>query len=98
MEQRLDEPSFGFRLAETPLIIPAGLREKLVATAQEILTIIRKPEMVAAGVEAVPARYRVPGLDPSHEPQFVAIDLAIVREADGALAPRLIELQGFSSL
>src|SRR6185369_14226589 len=31
-------------------------------------------------------------------PHFLAIDLAIVRERDGSLAPRLIELQGFSSL
>jgi len=98
MEERLDEPSFGFRLAEMPLIVPDGLRERLVASALDILGLIRRKEIVADGVRAVPPRYHVPGLDPGREPQFVAIDLAIVREADGSLAPRLIELQGFSSL
>ncbi|HZN56235.1 MAG TPA: hypothetical protein VFB67_13035 [Candidatus Polarisedimenticolaceae bacterium] len=98
MEERLDEPAFGFRLAEMPLIVPSDLRAKLVAAALDILDIIRKPEIVADGVRAVPDRYRVPGLDPTREPQFVAIDFAIVREEGGGLAPRLIELQGFPSL
>jgi hypothetical protein len=31
-------------------------------------------------------------------PNFVAVDLAVVRDSTGALAPRVIELQGFASL
>jgi len=96
MEERLEEPEFGFRLAETPLIVPAGLRARLETAAREILAILKRPEVIAAGRGAVPERFRVPGGD--ELPQFVAVDFAIVREADGSLGPRLIELQGFPSL
>lgn len=98
MAERLDESDFGFRLAEMPFIVPDDLRAKLVAAATEILAIIRKKDIVTSGVAAVPARYRVPGLSVTHEPEFVAIDLAVTRGEDGTLAPRLIELQGFASL
>src|SRR5262249_38365090 len=98
MAERLDEPDFGFRLAEMPFIVPDDLRAKLIRAATEILALIRRKEIVAAGVAAVPERYRVPGLSVAHEPEFVAIDLAIARGDDGALTPRLIELQGFASL
>ena len=96
MEERLEEPSFGFRLAETPLLVPSDLRAKLEAGAKEILDILVRPEMIAAGRLAVPERFSAPGADAL--PQCVAIDFAIVREADGSLGPRLIELQGFPSL
>jgi hypothetical protein len=96
MEERLEEPSYGFRLAETPLLVPAALRAKLVTGAREILDILVRPETIAAGAPAVPARFHAPGGDAL--PQCVAIDFAIVQDADGSLAPRLIELQGFPSL
>ena len=96
MEERLEEPSFGFRIAETPLLVPSDLRAKLEVGAKEILDILLRPEMIAAGRRAVPERFFAPGDDAL--PQCVAIDFAIVREADGSLGPRLIELQGFPSL
>jgi hypothetical protein len=96
MEERLEEPAYGFRLAETPLLVPADLRAKLETGAREILDILVRPETIAAGMPAVPARFHAPGGDAL--PQCVAIDFAIVREDDGSLAPRLIELQGFPSL
>ena len=45
---------------------------------------------------AVPARFDVPG-EGAH-PVFAVTDFAIVREAGGRLAPKLIELQAFPSL
>ena len=98
MEERLAEPDYGFRIAEMPFIVPDDLRAKLEQGAKEILEIIRRPEIVAAGLTAVPSRYRVPGLNVTREPEFVAIDFAVTREADGSLGPKLIELQGFPSL
>ncbi len=96
MEKRLEEPSYGFRIAETPLFVPADLRAKLAKGAGEILEILKRPDMIAAGRRAIPERFHAP--NDAALPQCVAIDLAIVREADGTLAPRLIELQGFPSL
>lgn len=96
MAERLEEPSYGFRIAETPLLVPADLRTKLATGASEILDLLLQPEMIAAGRAAIPPHFHAPG--DQALPQCVAIDFAIVREADGSLAPRLIELQGFPSL
>jgi hypothetical protein len=96
MEERLEEPSYGFRIAETPLLLPADLRAKLEKGAKQILAQLCGDELLAAGRRAIPKRFFAPGDDAL--PQCVAIDFAIVRDADGALAPRLIELQGFPSL
>jgi len=96
MDERLATPRFEFRLAETPLFIPADLRERCVAAAQEILKLISRPAVIDACQQAIPERYRAPR--PDRLPHFLAVDLAIVRGPGGALEPRLIELQGFSSL
>jgi len=96
MEERLEEPAYGFRIAETPLLVPSELRVKLETGAREILDLLLQPEMIGAGRAAVPSRFYAPGDEAL--PQCVAIDFAIVRDADGSLAPRLIELQGFPSL
>jgi hypothetical protein len=95
-DERLATRRFDFRLAETPFFLPAGLRRDCVRTAEEILAIIRRPEIIAACQKAIPERFRAPRPDPL--PHFLAIDLAIVRGRSGDLEPRLIELQGFSSL
>jgi hypothetical protein len=96
MDQRLETPRFEFRLAETPLLLPADLRARCERVAGEILEIIRRPAVIASCTKAVPERYDAPRTD--RLPHFLAIDLGIVRGAGGALEPRLIELQGFSSL
>ncbi|HKQ98698.1 MAG TPA: hypothetical protein VJV75_12550, partial [Candidatus Polarisedimenticolia bacterium] len=96
MDERLATPRFEFRLAETPLFLPARLRDRCAAAANEILDRIADPRVIAACQAAIPERYRAPR--PDRLPHFLAIDLAIVRGRDGDLEPRLIELQGFSSL
>ena len=96
MDERLSTPRFEFRLAETPLLLPNDLREACVRVAGEIQEELRRPEILAAGEAAVPERYRTPRRDAL--PHFNSIDLAIARDAEGRLVPRLIELQGFSSL
>ena len=96
MDERLATPRFEFRLAETPLMLPPDLRGKCERASREILAIIRRPEIIKACSRAIPARYDTPRTDAL--PHFLAIDLGIVRGEDGTLEPRLIELQGFSSL
>ena len=96
MDERLSTPRFEFRLAETPLLLPRDLRDACVRVAGEIQEELRRPEIVAAGEAAVPERYRTPRRDAL--PHFNSIDLAIAEDAHGRLVPRLIELQGFSSL
>jgi len=96
MDARLATPRFEFRLAETPLLLPDDLREACARVAGEIQEQLRRPEILAKGEAAVPERYRTPRRDAL--PHFYSIDLAITRDGQGRLVPRLIELQGFSSL
>jgi hypothetical protein len=84
-----------FRIAETPVFLPAALTAKLERAAHEVLAAVRAPDYLRAAERAVPPGYRVPGED-AHT-TFLQIDLALAVE-DGRVVPRLIELQGFPSL
>lgn len=84
------------RFAETPVFIPAALREELIKAGEEILTFIRRADFIHLTEEAIPAEWRVPA-ENSH-PHFLALDFSICRNEAGQLEPRLIELQGFPSL
>ncbi|MFN2431299.1 MAG: hypothetical protein ABR599_00500 [Gemmatimonadota bacterium] len=88
--------SFDFRLAETPVFLPPDLRRRCVGVAEEIVGILRDPALIARCERAVPPEFLAPRMD--RLPNFVAVDLAITRDSEGALAPRVIELQGFASL
>jgi hypothetical protein len=87
---------FSFRLAESPLFLPDDLKAKLVSSANEILEQLMDEKRLAQMKRAVPERWDTPGLNGL--PNFTQIDFAIVRDADGTLVPKLIELQGFPSL
>jgi hypothetical protein len=85
----------GFRLCESPVFLPPGLRDEMVRGALEIWDQLLQPSALERSKEAVPPEFDVPASD--DHPLFAQADFAIV-EADGRLAPRLIELQGFPSL
>jgi len=85
-----------FRVAETPLFLSEQLVDRLETAAREIMAIIAEPEFVARMERFVPPEVAGPGR--GKLPQFAVVDFAIVEEADGTLAPRLVELQGFPSL
>jgi len=89
------ECEFEFRLAETPLFLPAEFRERIAAAAKAILAQLSDPARIAAMKRAIPARWDTPGMDAL--PNFTQVDFAVVREGD-AYVPKLIELQGFPSL
>ncbi len=84
-----------FRLAESPLFLPRDAHEKLFRIAGEL---IAQAAAVAPSLpeDVVPASWRVPGRDDA--PCFALVDLAIVRDPDGSIGGRLVELQGFPSL
>ena len=86
----------GFRVAETPVFLPAAFRAICAQAASDIIRQLCDPARIEKMKAAVPLEYRAPNLD--ELPQFLILDFAVVRDADGTLAPRLIELQGFPSL
>jgi hypothetical protein len=58
--------------------------------------LLANPAFLRASEEAVPERFRVPRC-PAH-PHFMTADFGLVREDDGSLSPRLVELQAFPSI
>jgi hypothetical protein len=87
--------TFEFRLAESPVFLPDDFKARVVAAAREIVAQLSDPARIAQMKRAIPARWETPGMDAL--PNLTQVDFAVVEE-DGALVPRLIELQGFPSL
>ncbi|MBF9238002.1 hypothetical protein I2I05_11410 [Hymenobacter sp. BT683] len=85
-----------FRVAETPVFIPAVLRDKLIAAGESIIEVIEQPNFKELTEGSIPAHQRVPNED--QHPEFLTFDFAVCRDAAGELEPQLIEMQGFPSL
>jgi hypothetical protein len=89
-------PDISFRIAETPIFIPADLQKKLIAAGEEIIKLIRQPDFKALTAKAIPPQWQVP--NENDHPHFLTFDFAVCKDAQGELVPKLIEMQGFPSL
>jgi hypothetical protein len=89
--------SIDFRIAETPCFLPGVLMKELADTGA-LLThqLLGNPAYLEATEQAVPARYRVPNDNPI--PNFMTVDFGLVRNSDGTLQPKLVEMQAFPSI
>jgi hypothetical protein len=85
-----------FRVAETPVFVPAVLRDKLIKAGQDIIKVIQQSDFKQLTEGAIPPHQRVPNEDAHAE--FLTFDFAVCRNANGELEPQLIEMQGFPSL
>jgi len=85
-----------FRVAESPVFVPAGLRDKLIRAGRNIIKVLQRPDFKQLTEAAIPAGQRVPNEDAHAE--FLTFDFAVCRDAHGELEPQLIEMQGFPSL
>ncbi|OGX86611.1 hypothetical protein [Hymenobacter glacialis] len=85
-----------FRVAETPVFVPTGLRDKLIAAGKSIISVIERPDFKELTEGAIPPHQRVPNED--DRPEFLTFDFAVCRDTNGELEPQLIEMQGFPSL
>ena len=86
-----------FRVAETPIFLPRTLLDEMAASGAEMAHhLIGDPVYLEAARQAIPAAYRVAAETP--HPHFLTSDFALVREAAGALVPRLVEIQAFPSV
>jgi hypothetical protein len=96
MDQRTNS-HIDFRLCETPCFFAPELLQSMVTAGAELThQLLDNPVYLAASLDAIPAAYRVPN-DDAH-PHFMTVDFGLVREASGALVPKLVELQAFPSL
>jgi len=86
-----------FRLSETPCFFPKSLLDRMARDGEELIRqLVESPEYRAKSDLAVPAEFKVPN-EPDH-PMFVQVDFGLVRDANGELQPKLVELQAFPSL
>src|SRR5688500_14606193 len=95
LSRRLDAP-FEFRLAETPVFLPDDFKQRAVDSATAIIEQLSSPALIERMKAAIAERWNTPGRD--HLPSFAEVDFAAVRGSNGALVPKLIDLQGFPSL
>lgn len=85
-----------FRVAETPVFVPAYFRDKMLSACEHIIDVITGPNFLQQSEVAIPADWRVPG--PEKYPQCLVFDFGICENESGGLEPQLIEMQGFPSL
>lgn len=85
-----------FRVAETPVFLPAALKDKLIAAGAEIIALIQQPDFKELTEKSIPAKWKVPA--ENAQPHFLTFDFGICKDEHGDLAPKLIEMQGFPSL
>jgi len=96
LEQRCGTP-VEFRVAETPIFVPATLLQELSAHGASLAhSIIGNAQCLDAARNAIPAGYRLANETP--HPNFLTADFALIRDAAGALVPRLVEIQAFPSV
>jgi hypothetical protein len=98
--QRMDDASdthVEFRLAETPCFFPQALLDRMAECGKELIwQLVESSDYHELSDASIPPEFRVPH-EPTH-PMFVQVDFGLVRDAQGDLQPKLVELQAFPSL
>lgn len=85
-----------FRVAESPLFLDEPTTRALVRAADDIVRQLATPAFRTHAKSAIPAGLEVPR--ETSWPHFLAVDFALCRDANGAVVPQLIELQGFPTV
>ncbi|HEY1336767.1 MAG TPA: hypothetical protein VGF59_04625 [Bryobacteraceae bacterium] len=92
LEQRCGEPA-QFRHSETPVFLPASLINDMARFGREMVEqLLGDPAYQEASSRAIPPAWRAPAESPV--PLFVQADFGL----DANVQPKLVEIQGFSSL
>lgn len=85
-----------FKISETPIFIPAELRDELSNACIDILNFLKSDKFKELSKNAIPPGLEVP--NESAHTELLAIDFAVTKDENGKYLPQLIELQGFASL
>ncbi|MGI4758242.1 MAG: hypothetical protein ACRYGF_15515 [Janthinobacterium lividum] len=95
--ETLTRSAINLRVAETPVFLPASLVQDMAdAGAAMTHQLVNDVAYLQQAEQTIPEAYRVAGGD-AH-PNFMTADFGLVREPDGSLVPRLVELQAFPSV
>jgi hypothetical protein len=85
-----------FRVAETPIFIPADFTNKMLQACESIVALITDTDFKKITDRAIPAHLQVPGEDDHTD--CIAFDFGICVNEAGEYEPQLIEMQGFPTL
>ncbi|MFM1858301.1 MAG: hypothetical protein RLZ05_1361 [Bacteroidota bacterium] len=85
-----------FRIAETPLFVPARFTDQMKAACDYILAEINEPAFKKNTNAAIPSNVNFGGSEGN--PVFIVFDFAVCKTRQGEWEPQLIEMQGFPSL
>ena len=88
--------SIEFRLAETPVFIDKGFKEKMISTCESIIDLIVAPSFKSLTSNSVPTAFNIPA--ENNYSNFIAFDFGICTNGKEELEPQLVEMQGFASL
>ena len=84
-----------FRIAETPFFISNELKNQMLEACEDVIKLIQQKDFKQLTKKSLELNHKVPNED--EHTTFLAIDFGICEE-DGAVVPKLIEVQGFPSL
>ena len=84
-----------FRLGETPFFISKELKADIIEGCNQVISFIQRQDFKTLTDKSLELNHKVPNED--EHTSFLAIDFGICEE-DGAIVPKLIEVQGFPSL
>ena len=94
---QLTRTQIEFRVAETPCFFSRELINQLAETGATLThQLLDNPAYLQASNQTIPEQYRVPNENP--QPNFMTVDFGLVRNPDGTLTPKLVELQAFPSI
>jgi hypothetical protein len=86
-----------FPVAETPCFFPHSLLDQMARTGADLTRrLVNDPTYLARSLATIPEPWRA-ATETAH-PHFLTADFGLVRQSDGSLAPRLVEMQAFPSV
>src|SRR5579864_7886958 len=86
-----------FRVSETPCFFAPALLNKMAEYGEELVQrLLSDPKYRKASDDSVSSEFKVPRED--ERPLFVSVDFGLVKNANGELEPKLVELQAFPTL
>src|SRR5689334_11468524 len=94
--EALDAPYPGaieFRIAETPVFVPARFKQMMLDACEHIIDVITDPRFESLTERSIPAKERVP--NEKGCANMIAFDFGVCINEEGKLEPQLIEMQGF---
>jgi hypothetical protein len=95
--KQLTRTTIDFRVAETPCFFSRDLLNQLAETGAALThQLLDNPIYREASNQTIPDQYRVANEKPI--PNFMTVDFGLVRNPDGTLSPKLVELQAFPSI